>query len=366
MKQRQYRTAYSWILIFLICSVMLSGCSNEKSKTTSAKVTSSGKQEEIIPQKQEEIVQLVSWADDSASKAAIIEFVKNVTDEKNEKYVPVENRIATFDMDGTIVAEKELWLGIAAAVERIDKELSDNKELVAKKNQLLENLKMDSEPDNTGELIEEVTGQAFAGLTQDEFIHYMNEFMQEKKEDLGDLTYADSFYKPMVELIQYLQDNDFTVYLVSGSEREVIWAATKDVLSLPRTQIIGADMSLTIKKSAEKNSGKFYEPGDEIIRGETFAQTSIGDSKVFNISNQIGLRPILACGNTKDDFSMLNYARYNPDYPGLALLVKHDDKEREYYYNINKEWDAWAEKYDWNVISMQKEFKSVFLKEVTK
>lgn len=107
--------------------------------------------------------------------------MKNVTDEKSEKYVPVENRIATFDMDGTIVAEKEIWLELAVAVDRIDKDLSGDKELVAKKDELLKNLKMDPEPDNTGKLIEEVTGRAFKEVTQDEFVRYMSEFMKQKK-----------------------------------------------------------------------------------------------------------------------------------------------------------------------------------------
>lgn len=356
MKQRHERFAYSWLLMLLLFSMMLAGCSTEQSKTTPSEVTSAS------DVKQEETDKLASWADDSANKAVIIEFVKNVTDEKSEKFVPVENRIATFDMDGTIVAEKEIWLELAVAVDRIDKDLSGDKELVAKKDELLKNLKMDPEPDNTGKLIEEVTGRAFKGVTQDEFVRYMSEFMKQKKGDLGDLTYADSFYKPMLELIQYLQDNGFTVYLVSGSERGVVWGATGDVLSLPRTQMIGADMALTLKKADKKSGKKFYEPGDEITRGETFTQKSIGDNKIYNIYHQIGIRPILACGNTDGDFSMLNYVRHNPEYQGLALLVKHDDKEREYYYNVREDWDKLAEKYDWHVVSMQKEFESVFLK----
>lgn len=357
-KQKYYKPAYLCIIMMLLC-LTFSGCSTEKSKTASAEVDLSARQEETLPQK-EDTDKLPSWADDSANKAAIIEFVENVTDEKSEKYVPVENRIATFDMDGTIVAEKDIWLELAVAIDRIEKELSDDKELVAKKDELLENIKMDPEPENTGKLIEEITGKAFEGLTQDEFVRYVNAFMQEKKEDLGDLKYADSFYKPMLELIQYLQDNDFTVYLVSGSERGVVWGATKDVLSLPRSQMIGADMMLIIKKSAPGSTEIFYEPGDEVVRGETFTQKSVGDNKVFNIYHQIGIRPILACGNTDGDFSMLNYARHNPDYQGMALLVKHDDKEREYYYNVREEWDKLAEEYGWNVISMQKEFESIF------
>lgn len=368
MKHIRERLACSWLLILLLCSMMLAGCSAEKSETMPNEAASASAvgQETARSQKQNETDKLASWADNSVNKAVITEFVKNVTDEKSEKYVPAEKRIATFDMDGTVVAEKELWLELAVAVDRIDKELSDDRELVAKKDELLKNIKMDPEPEGTGKLIEEVTGQAFKGVAQDEFIRYMSEFMQQKKGDLGELKYADTFYKPMLELIQYLQDNDFTVYLVSGSERGVIWGATSGVLSLPRTQMIGADMGLELKRADKKSKMEFYEPGDEIIRKETFTQKNIGDNKIYNIYHQIGICPILACGNTDGDFSMLNYARHNPEYEGLALLIKHDDKEREYYYNVLEDWDKKAEKYDWHVVSMQKEFESVFLKEVTK
>lgn len=90
--------------------------------------------------------------------------------------------------------------------------------------------------------------------------------------------------------------------------------------------------------------------------------------KVYNIYHQIGIRHILAYGNTDGDFSMLNYAKYNPDHAGLALLINHDDDEREYQYNVKEraEWDALAEEYGWNVILMKNEFDTIFLKDAIK
>ncbi len=141
---------------------------------------------------------LPSWKDDSVNKQAIIDFVESVTDEKSDNYVPVKERIATFDMDGTIVVEKRTWLELAVAVYRIENELSDDKELVAQKDKLLENIAMDPEPDDTGQLIIDVTGKAFQGMSQEDFVAYMNRFMQEEKPDFPGLSYKDCFYKPML------------------------------------------------------------------------------------------------------------------------------------------------------------------------
>lgn len=314
---------------------------------------------------------LPSWNDDSVNKKAIIDFVKDVTNKKSDNYVPVEERIATFDMDGTIVVEKKVWLELAVAVYRIDNELSDDKELVAQKDKLLEKIKMDPEPADTGQLIADVTGKAFQGMSQEDFVAYMNRFMQEEKPDFPGLTYKDCFYKPMLELIQYLQKNDFTVYIVSGSERGVVWGAASEVVMLPRSQMIGGDITLKagVEGSSPDVSGhEIFEPEDSLIRGLGFTQHSVKMDKVYNIYHQIGIRPILACGNTDGDFSMLNYVKYNPDHAGLALLINHDDDEREYQYNVKEraEWDALSEQYGWNVISMKNEFDSIFLKEAAK
>ncbi len=339
MKKKNYRRFSFIVMMFCLCSVL---CSCQADTKT----------------------QLASWNDASPTKAAIIEFVEDVTDKNSENFVPVENRIATFDMDGTIVAEKSLWLELAVAVYRIDTELSDNTELVAKKDELLNNLKQNPEPANTGKLIEEVTGEAFEGMAQEEFVQYMNRFMQEKKSDMPNITYEDSFYKPMLELISYLQENGFTVYIVSGSERGVIWGAAKDLLDLPRSQMIGADMSIAVE-SKEGDMHTMFEPGDELIRELGFTQKSTGNNKVYNIFHQIGIQPILACGNTDGDFSMLNYAKDNPNYRSLAILINHDDAEREYQYNTDErdEWDSLASQYGWHVVSMKEEFDTIFLKE---
>ncbi len=316
---------------------------------------------------------LASWNEDSANRQAIIAYVEEITDKKKETFIPVENRIATLDFDGTIIAEKSTWLELAVAVYKIETEKSDNEELVKKKDELLSNLRKNPEPENTRELIEYVTGKAFEGVPQEEYITYMRDFMQQDKKGFQDLKYADSYYKPMMELIDYLQENEFTVYIISGSERAVMWGAAEGVLDLPRSQLIGGDMALIVDDknavvTAETKGHDILEPEDKLFRGMGFTQHSAGNSKVFNIYHQIGIRPVFACGNTQDDFSMLNYAKHNPDHKGFAMLINHNDSEREFQYHTDKReaWDALAHQYGWNIVSMKDDFKTIFLKETTK
>lgn len=366
MKNKILRPFYHFSIMCIIC-VMLCSCS-----TGDKQMVEQVRPEATVSESEATSAEvLASWNETSSNKKEIIAFVEQVTDENNDNFVPEEERIATFDMDGTIVAEKDLWLELAVAVYRIDTELSDNKTLVKEKDKLLENIKKDPEPPETGKMIVDVTGKAFEGMAQEDFVTYMSEFMQQKKEDYVDLTYADSFYKPMLELIQYLQDNGFTVYLVSGSERGVVWGAAKDILDLPRSQMIGADMALIADSKDSTSGGKghsMFEPGDELQRGLGFTQKNVENDKVYNIFHQIGIRPILACGNTSGDFSMLNYAKSNPEHPGFALLINHNDKDREYQYNTKerKDWDKKAEKYDWNVVSMKDEFDVIYLTDAEK
>lgn len=313
---------------------------------------------------------LASWRDDSPTKQAIIAFVKDVTDKKSENFVPVEKRIATFDMDGTIIAEKQLWLELGVAVKRIETDLQDDKELVALKDELVEEILSGHETQNTSQKIIEVTGRAFQGMPQEDFVAYMSAYMQDDKDDFVDLKLSETFYKPMLELIAYLEKNDFTVYIVSGSERGVVWGAAEQTVGLPRSQMIGSDVALMVdaKVAGTEGDGEPYKPGDKLVRALGFTQRALKDGKIICIYRQVGCQPIFAAGNTDADFSMLNYAMSNPDYPGFAMLVNHDDDVREYSYSIDAE-DAWKEysrQYGWHVVSMKDEFSTVFMKEAQK
>lgn len=314
---------------------------------------------------------LGSWSDSSPNKQKIISFVEAVTDKNSKDFVPVEDRIATFDMDGTVVCEMPQWLELGVAEYKIlnDPNLSGNTGLVAEVGKLNQALTQYPEPSETGQMITDITTQASCGMPQEGFVQYMEKFMDNAKPDFVDLKYKDSFYKPMVELVNYLVDNDFQVYIVSGSERGVIWGACKGTLSLPRSHEIGADVTLEATHEADIGDSKYmFKQDDDLIRYPGTTQQSLKMYKVYNIYHQIGTKPILAFGNTDGDFSMLNYAKSNSQYKNIAFLLCHDDNAREYSYNTQQQpaWNKTAAANGWNVVSMTREFKQVFMKETRK
>lgn len=313
---------------------------------------------------------LASWAVDSPNKQKINFFIKDITDKNSKNFVPVEARIAVFDMDGTIACEEPLWLELAVAEYRVMKDMKDNKELVDKVNRLNADLKQSPEPSETGQLIDDVTGQAFLNMSQEDCIKYIETFMRTDKPEFTNLRYQDTFYKPMIELISYLMDNEFQVYIVSGSERSVIWGACRETLpKIPRSHEIGADIVLKpLKCTDPTDSNYIFQHDDELIRQTGFTQKDLKMLKVYNIYHQIGGKPIFAFGNTDGDFSMLNFAKSNKQYKSLSFLLCHDDAVREYDYNTQQrdDWNEKAKDNDWNVVFMSKEFSKVFMKNTSK
>ncbi len=312
---------------------------------------------------------LDAWSDNSPNKQRIITFVKEITDRNSKNFVPEEDRIATFDMDGTIACEQPLWIELASAEYKIMNDMKDRKGLVAEVAKLNKDLKQSPEPSETGQLIDDVTSQAFLNMSEEDYVNYVQKFMSTNKIEFTNLQYKDTFYKPMLELIDYLMLNKFQVYIVSGSERGSVWGACMESIpDIPRSHEIGSDIVLKPLNQTDPSDNQYiYAHDDNLIRQGNFSQKDLKLGKVYNIYHQIGQKPILAFGNTDGDFSMLNYAKSNK-YKSISFLLCHDDNSREYDYNVNQraQWDKEAKSNGWNVVSMKNEFKQIFLKETTK
>ena len=182
------------------------------------------------------------------------------------------------------------------------------------------------------------------------------------------MTYGESFYRPMLEVIDYLKANDFDVWMVSACEREFV-RGLMERFDFPYDHVIATDVPYVA-------SGKGDEPADEynmgqeeeIILGAPLDPVECGKSgKPAAIAREIGKRPILAFGNSTGDYSMLNYAEGNPDHEGMGFFVVCDDTEREYgsdekaaeYYDI-------VDKEDWTAISMADDWATIYGENVKK
>lgn len=302
---------------------------------------------------------LSSW-ENLEAKARIMAFVKETTTEGADGYVPEPDRIATFDMDGTIYCEKPYWLAMTIALEKLKETAAEFPE-VKDKAPYKEVLRIDSEnpaATEAGRFPEEhfliCLTVPFTGWSLDEYKGHVKDFCDTRRDKKFDTLYKDLFYKPMVELIEYLTAAKFSVYIVSGSEQALVRAACSPVLGLAPSRYIGTLLSLDLQ---------YTEKGVRFLReGSALEPSNIGDGKPMNIHYQIGKPPVLAVGNTSGDLGMLTMATTNPNYGNtLGVVLHHNDDKREYRYSDQKLLEKAAEK-GWLVVRMKEDFKQVFLK----
>lgn len=275
-----------------------------------------------------------SWVPDSPALAQLISYVDEVTNEKSADYVEPAERVATFDMDGTIICEKApIYVDYCMLIHRLldDSTYAASPELTELARTLRANADKGVVDDDLDDDKAKAFGEAFSGMTQEEFITYVKQYLAtEKVGGFEGMTYGESFYKPMLEVIEYLRANDFDVWMVSACERDVVRAATEDLGFAP-DHVIATDMEMVATGQGDKSGSDYtYALDDKLVYGSELLSLTAKLNKVIAIQTEIGRRPVLAFGNSSGDFAMLNYAQSNPEHKGMGLFVVCDDTEREY------------------------------------
>jgi len=303
--------------------------------------------------------QLESW-NEGAAKSAIIDFVTQVTTANSPTFVPLAERIATFDNDGTLWLEKPLYIQLQHGLRAIGKAAAEKPELrdrqpfkAVYENDLawLGKAAADYAKGDPSGVLTLVAGLAevLQGITVEAFEADALDFLSNAQDAHFKQPYKQLTYKPMVELVHYLQANDFQVYITSGGGRDFMRAICEEVYGIPRAMTIGS--SVTFKYS-EDDQGAV-----QVLRTKEIEQPiDDGPGKPLHIHRAIGRKPIVAAGNSDGDIHMLKYAG-----SGLRLLVHHDDAEREYAYDGGSEKALQLAAQDgWLVVSMKHDWKIVF------
>ncbi len=305
-----------------------------------------------------------SWNQDSASLHELVDFVSASIDESNPGYLKPADRIAVFDMDGTILCEKApVYFDYCMTMYRVLDDLTYHatEEERSAMQQVRDYAYSEGEtfhPD--GLTKDDLVASAFAGMTPEEFRAYVVNFADTVNVvGFDGMTYGQSFYLPMIEVIRYLQANDFDVWMVSACEREVVRALVERY-GIPYDHVIATDVPYVA-------SGKGDEPADsynmgrdeEIVLGAPLDEVECGKSgKPAAIAREIGKHPVLAFGNSAGDYSMLNYAEGNH---GMGFFVVCDDAEREYgSHEKAGKYYAEAEKEGWTTFSMANDWKIIY------
>lgn len=294
---------------------------------------------------------LQSWRD-GAAKEQIVSFVENVTTEGSMNFVPKEQRRAFFDMDGTLVCEQPNYIEVELAQHRLLEKAKGDPALAD--NPIYEAI-LGGDSDYLYNHVKDVIAEAFAGETLSFYIDYCRNYLKTQKHPRFNRSYASLFYLPMVELIEYLQDNGFVVYVVSTSQQEFIRSISEDQIGVQPQHIIGTMVGFTLANLKEDAPPIF-------IRDRSYFEPyNADDNKVVRIRERALLPAMFAFGNSMGDYAMLD-ATSDSQLPSLVCILDHDDDEREYAYHkktLLKE----AQSRGWLVVSMKKDFDRVFTDE---
>ncbi|MGQ3671330.1 HAD family hydrolase [Xanthobacter sp. TB0136] len=308
---------------------------------------------------------LPSW-NEGPRKAAIIDFVKAVTDKDGGEYVPPSARIATFDNDGTLWVEHPVYTEIVFALDRVRalapqhpewKTTEPFKSILEGNMEGIRNIGMDG--------IKEIIAVTHAGMSTAEFEKIVTAWIAEARHPRFKRPYTELVYQPMLEVIRYLQDNDFKTYIVSGGTVEFMRPWTGKVYNIPPEQVVG---------TAIKTEFRLVDGKPELLRLADLEFLNDFGGKPVGINSHIGLRPIASFGNSTGDQQMLEWTAAGDDRR-LMMLVLHDDPVREYAYGpadglpdtrvgtFTQALLDQANNSGWNVIHMKDDWKTIFPKE---
>ncbi|MPY72871.1 MAG: haloacid dehalogenase-like hydrolase [Alphaproteobacteria bacterium] len=298
---------------------------------------------------------LPSW-NDGPAKAAIVEFVKNVTGEGGPDYVPPPDRIAVFDNDGTLWSEQPMYVQLAFALDRVKALAPQHPEWKDKQpfKAVLENDPAGLAAAGERGLVELIMA-THAGMSTEEFERIASDWVDKARHPRTGQPYTQMVFQPMLELLEYLRVNGFKTFIVSGGGTEFVRPWAQRVYGIPPEQIVGS----TIKLKYEVTDGR---PRLTRLPAINFIDDKAG--KPVGIHYQIGRRPIAAFGNSDGDFEMLEWVTSGSG-PRLGVLVHHDDAEREVAYDRKSHFGRLDRGLDegpkrgWVIVSIQSHWKCV-------
>jgi len=293
---------------------------------------------------------LPSW-NDGKTKNDIIAYVVKVTKNGSPNFIPAENRIATFDNDGTLWAEKPLVQELFAFY-RVKKMVQEKPELAQKQPFKAVIEKDKSFFDKGGEkALVALVAATHTGMTEDEFEAGAKEFFSAARYPGKNVPLKQIRYQPQLELLDYLRANGFKTYIVTGGTVELVRAISEDFYGIPKEQVVGTSFKY-----------KFDDYKDAIKREPALDHFNDKDGKPSAIQLHIGQRPVFACGNEGGggDLAMLRYSQGNK-YPSFQLIVNHNDSIREYHYQEKDDLSLkTAAKYKYHLISIKEDWKKIF------
>ena len=352
-------------ICFIVLYILEKNKNSEKEESNNSDITSD------IPEDDHSYhgyTPLSSW-NNCTAKTKLSEFISKIN--SAEYYVPKEDRIAVFDLDGTLYQETDPtyddWKLYYYRVYN-DTNFTSTEE----QKQIADAIKQASidnhMPDDLNWRVASTYTQLFYNMTIEEYQQYIINFINQPCEGYENMKRGDAFYKPMLELIEYIQKNDFNVYITSGTDRYQVRTVVKNHIDIPESNVICSEYNIIAKNQGTTAGNEYTYKNDDDFRFDgQFLRKNLKTNKVIGIIREIGKQPILSFGNSGGDKDMANYVINKNKYPSLAFMVCCDDTERE-RGNIQKanEMKNNCNNFGWIPISMKDDWKTIYEENVKK
>ena len=310
------------------------------------------------------------WRESSPAMASIIAYVDAITDEKSADYLPPERRIAVFDLDGTLFGERfptyfdqDLLMYRLLHDPNCPAAPEDQAFAEALEYALLHGEPEPDSPRSTGQM----AAESFKGFTVEEYRACVRRFMAQPAAGFEGMNYGQGFFQPMVSLVQYLTERGVRCFIVSGAERSLLRELTAGTLDewIPAWQILGSTFSLEATGQGDTEGRSYtYTAEDRVLLEGNMSFKNLKMNKIVSIVDEIGVKPVLAFGNSSGDFAMGQYALENG---GRAYMLLCDDVERDYGdLEEAAEFAAQCRELGFETVSMHDEFETIYGEDVVK
>jgi phosphoserine phosphatase len=306
---------------------------------------------------------LPSW-NEGPTKQAILDFVKETTDKAGSRFVPPEERIATFDQDGTLWVEHPMYSQVIYCLDRVPdlvkkkpelKKVEPFKTVLTGNKEAIAKLPMKD--------LEKLLAATLTGMSVEDFQDEAKRWLDKARDPRWKRPYTELVYQPMIEVLKYLRDNGYKTFIVTGGGQDFVRVYAERVYGIPPEQVVG---TAGVTKYGYNQDGKPF-----LLKEPKLLLNDNDAGKPEGIHLMIGRRPHIAFGNSTGDQQMLEYTDAGDD-PRLSLLVLHDDAAREYAYGPANGLPATkvgtftqalfdeAKKDNWIIISMKKDWNRIF------
>lgn len=357
VKMRGIACAIVLVALFLMAGCAAQQPSSSSGSVSSAAASSSGASADAA---------FSLWTADSPTVALVKEYVADVTKEGSPNYIPPEDRIVTIDWDGTLYGELDpIYLDWAMFVHRTlwDSTYTPTAEQVEVAHEVEKVEQTRVFPEDLEAKHAKCLAEVFSGMSVEDYYAYISEFAATDAPKFKGLVRKDAYFLPMVELVNYLHDNGFECFVVSGTDRNVLRVLLPKYFPWMDNAHIKGSVSTVVASGQEGKDGLEYTwtSDDKITLGGKLVIKDVKANKPSIIATEIGKQPVISLGNSSGDSSMANYTVNNNKYRSIALMLCCDDTERDWgELDKAEKMRKSCETNGWHAVSQRDEWKTIY------